>query len=183
MPVQHNQISGVKTPGYTSGVYYTTPFCHNFITQSLSANSVYYSPIAIGSRVGILSLAARVSTASAGSAVRLGIYNNNNCRPGSLILDAGTIDSTTTGVKEITLGSTLYLNPGWYWFTHFSSGAATLDSMNGSLLTGLIGNSVVATSQVTGLRATLAYSALPATAYLGSLLYISSCPLMWFKTA
>jgi hypothetical protein len=39
----------------------------------------------------------------AGSVTRLGIYGDNNGVPGDLILDAGTVDTTTTGVKQLAI--------------------------------------------------------------------------------
>lgn len=51
---------------------------------------------------------------TAGAVVRLGIYrSDSNGLPSTLILDAGTVDSTSTGVKEITISQTLAA--GSYW--------------------------------------------------------------------
>jgi hypothetical protein len=55
-------------------------------------------------------IACQVTVAgSAGAVVRLGIYANgaSNDYPGSLILDAGTVDATSTGVKEITISQAI----------------------------------------------------------------------------
>jgi len=55
-----------------------------------------------------------ISTAVAGGLVRLGIYNDDGSgKPGSLLLDAGEIDASTTGNKSITISQAL--NPGVYW--------------------------------------------------------------------
>jgi hypothetical protein len=56
-----------------------------------------------------------VTTGAASSTVRLGIYAEDATTglPGSLLLDAGTIDSTTTGFKELTISQAL--SPGRYW--------------------------------------------------------------------
>lgn len=181
MPIQPHQVSNILIPGYTSGRYYTTPFIHNTITQQLSANNVYYFPMWVATRIGISGIAARVTTAATGTC-RLGVYDNNNGIPNKLILDAGTIDTSSTGAKEITL-STTFLNPGWYWMALFAGINATFDSTNGFISTGLIGNTSVSVTQVTGLRATLTYAAFPTTATLASLLYSSSVPLLWIKIA
>lgn len=60
-------------------------------------------------RIGIY-----VSTAGgAGAEARLGIYNVGlDYYPTTLILDAGTVDCTSTGSKEISIDLTL--NRGWY---------------------------------------------------------------------
>lgn len=60
----------------------------------------------------------------AGSVTRAGIYNSDaNGLPSSLLLDAGTADTTTTGIKEITVSQAL--TPGLYWVTAVNQGAAT----------------------------------------------------------
>ena len=50
---------------------------------------------------------------SAGAVVRLGIYESNNGVPGALVLDAGTVDTTSTGTKTITISQTLAA--GYYY--------------------------------------------------------------------
>lgn len=183
--ISPGQITGILSAGYVSGNYYPVPArCHNYITQGLSGNSIYYTPVEIGTRVGITTISCKINSAATGATLRMGIYDNAGGKPGNLILDAGSVAVSTTGVKEVTLASTLYLLPGWYWFAIFSSGAPTLDSANGALLNGVIGFTTAGnTGQVTGLRATLTYSTFPSTANLTSLLYISSAPLLWFKAA
>lgn len=178
MPIVPSQTSNILVPGYASGRYYTTQNIHNTITQTLAANNLYYLPIYVANYINITAIAARVSTALAGTC-RLGIYDTLNGSPNKLIVDAGTIDTSSTGVKELAVS--VSLKAGWYWFTIFAGNASTFDSTNGMMSTGIIGNSVVSTSQITGLRATLAYTTLPATATLTSLLYVSSVPVMWFK--
>lgn len=49
----------------------------------------------------------------AGAKVRLSLYNDSNGVPGSLVLDAGEVDVTATGIKEIAISQTL--NRGIYW--------------------------------------------------------------------
>ena len=179
MPIVPSQTSNILVPGYASGRYYTTQNIHNTITQTLATNNLYYLPVYIAAYIQIIAIAARVSTALAGTC-RLGIYDNSNGLPSNRILDAGTIDTSSTGVKELAVSS-LYLKAGWHWFTVFAGNAATFDSTNGTISNGIIGNSIVTTTQVTGLRATLTYTTLPTVAPLTSLLYASSVPLLWFK--
>mgnify|MGYP002737179692 CR=1 FL=1 len=69
-------------------------------------------------------IAVNVSTAGGtGSVIRLGIYADSNGVPGSLILDAGTIDSSSTGTKEITISATK-LTGGRVWLAACQQGAA-----------------------------------------------------------
>lgn len=67
-------------------------------------------------RIGI-----EVVTTGAGSATRLGIYNDSDGKPDTLLLDAGTVDSSTsTGFKEATISQVL--NNAWYWLVCVAQG-------------------------------------------------------------
>lgn len=68
-------------------------------------------------------IACEVTTAAASSAVRLGVYASSPTdHPDSVVLDAGTVDSTTTGVKELTIAQTL--NRGLYWLAAVPQGGS-----------------------------------------------------------
>ena len=59
-------------------------------------------------------LAIEVTTLQAASLMRLGLYNSKaNGEPGDLLVDGGTVDTSTTGVKEATVD--VALAPGLYW--------------------------------------------------------------------
>lgn len=63
---------------------------------------------------------------SAGAVIRLGIYADGGGYPDALILDAGTLDATSTGgtnIREITISQTL--NMGLYWLAFVIQGGAT----------------------------------------------------------
>ena len=99
--------TGVRTNGYytgfhaainTTGVAYTA--------NTLYANFFVNYASDTFTRIGIY-----VSSAVAGNA-RLGIYNVENGVPTSLVLDAGTVSTGTTGEKEITISQAL--EPGVY---------------------------------------------------------------------
>lgn len=60
-------------------------------------------------------LGCEVTTAAATAVGRLGIYEDDGTgRPGVLLLDAGTVDASTTGAKEIAI-ATLALPDPLYW--------------------------------------------------------------------
>jgi hypothetical protein len=62
-----------------------------------------------------------VANATASELVRLGIYADSSNRPGSLLLDAGTIDlSTATGVKSITISQAV--STARYWIVAVRQG-------------------------------------------------------------
>jgi hypothetical protein len=70
-------------------------------------------------RIGV-----EVTTAgSTGAVIRLGLYaERGDGHPGDLVVDAGTVDATTTGLKEITINS--QASGPWTWIVVVSQGAA-----------------------------------------------------------
>lgn len=65
-----------------------------------------------------------ITTAAASTTIRLGIYERDSTNgAGALVLDAGTIDSSTTGGKEITISQTL---TGYYILAAICDGSASI---------------------------------------------------------
>lgn len=75
-----------------------------------------------GSRVDRVSIS--IKTARPNAEVRLGVYADADDWPGALLADFGTLDATTTGIKEIVLGSALDL-PERYWVAACTQGEPT----------------------------------------------------------
>jgi hypothetical protein len=64
------------------------------------------------------------TTIGAGSTVRLGIFADNAGVPGTVVVDAGTVDTSgATGVKELTIAQTL--TAGLYWLAAVPQGGTT----------------------------------------------------------
>lgn len=90
-----------------------------------------YTPLAVtnpaGATIHKINVATVTTAGSAGAVCRLGIYKDDGTgNPGKLVLDAGTVDvTTTTGTKSITLGSDITLQPGLYWLCAAPQGGAT----------------------------------------------------------
>ena len=86
-------------------------------TQGLaSANSLRAFPFYVPRLSRFDRIAMRVTTAGTGTTprVRLGLYKDNgNVYPSSLVFDAGEVDVSTNGVKEVTLNASL--PEGLYW--------------------------------------------------------------------
>src|SRR3990167_3160400 len=86
-------------------------------TQGLaSANSLRAFPFYVPRLSRFDRIAMRVTTAGTGTTprVRLGLYKDNgNVYPSSLVFDAGEVDVSTTGVKEVTINASL--PEGLYW--------------------------------------------------------------------
>ena len=78
-------------------------------TLNTALNTAYFLAIYFPIPTVIDSIRANVSTAgSAGAVVRLGVYASDaNGEPSSLLVDAGTIDGTTTGLQSIAINITV----------------------------------------------------------------------------
>jgi hypothetical protein len=95
-------------------------------TVSLTANEIGAMPFFIAKDATFDRILCEVTTAgAAGALIRLAIYTHDfsSGRPGSLVLDAGTVATTSIGVKEITISQ--LLQRGYYWFANQVNIAAT----------------------------------------------------------
>lgn len=126
---------------------------------TVGADRIYCFPFLVLKTESFDRISTRVSTAGAGN-IQLGIYLNNINKPGALLLDAGAVDISTTGVKELVIN--LQLTPGLYWLSLLPNVIATLyGSTAGVNLLGLsfpnngLGGSII------GYYTTQAYGALP----------------------
>jgi hypothetical protein len=70
-------------------------------------NRLYYMPVVFPYAVAVKSIICQLTAGGAGAAgsvVRLGIYlRDASGKPGNLLVDAGTVDATTGGVKSIVI--------------------------------------------------------------------------------
>lgn len=100
--------------GFKSGVYYTVP-APNVTTVGTAQGDCRAVGLKVDKTTSFDRIACEVTTAGTGTSVmRLGIYaDDGGGYPGALLLDAGTIDATSTGSKQITIAVTL--TPGVWW--------------------------------------------------------------------
>jgi hypothetical protein len=101
-----------------SGHWYVATSANATATAALTSGRLVLGQWYVPNSCTIDRIGAEVTTVgSAGSVVRLGIYADNGYgMPGSLVLDAGTIDGTSQTVQSITLGTPTSLSRGVYWF-------------------------------------------------------------------
>ncbi len=79
-----------------------------------NTDRLWASAFTVPRAMSIDRLAIEVTTLQAASLMRLGLYTSKaNTEPGDLIVDGGTVDTSTTGVKEATVD--VALQPGLYW--------------------------------------------------------------------
>lgn len=93
------------------------------------AGQVFYIWVPLIENVTLDRIAVYVRTAAASSTVRLGIYADDGAgRPGSRTLDAGTVDTSTTGGKAITISQAV-TTPGFWGAYLAAGGAPTTDAL------------------------------------------------------
>jgi hypothetical protein len=113
------QANAIGSSGLASGTYYTTS-SNTGTTQATvtTTGTVSYLPFLVERTTTFDRIACRTATTITGtSTVRLGIYNNSNKQPTTVLLDAGTVSvNATSTIYSITINQTL--NPGWYWLAH-----------------------------------------------------------------
>jgi hypothetical protein len=143
-------------PQHITGRYYTSVGAAGG-PGTPSANDLYATPITIPNSGSYDRIAVNVTTNAADNA-RLGIYNDNNGSPGSLVLDFGTVSLNTGGVREITISQAL-AGPQQYWLAVFiQAGLAALTVIGGVLGGSSSGGSA---GGANGVHRSLAYAALP----------------------
>lgn len=94
---------------FRSGYYsHGVPVAGTFGSLTLNVNTVRYKPFFVPVRRAFDRIGVNVATAGgAGAVARMGLYNSSGGKPSTLIVDAGTISTTSTGAKEITISQTL----------------------------------------------------------------------------
>jgi hypothetical protein len=164
-------FAGTRTPKlkFASGVYIRTPINIRATTTAIHQRT-YYTPIYIDQSTSFDRISFSTAGTFSGTAtVRLGIYNDTNGLPSTLILDAGTVSTTAAStIYEITISQTLS-NAGFYWLAwcqqgtapatpgYIGSGTGDSTTQNTYLLTAtasLINHSGAIQSTVTGAFAT-----------------------------
>jgi len=108
-------MGGVISLPLYSGFYYRTPNSTLAYNTLQVSNRSLYSPIYIPQTTTIDRIAMRTHSTFSGSSVfRLGIYNSTNGYPSTVLLDAGTVNTTAASTSyEITINQ--QLNQGFYW--------------------------------------------------------------------
>jgi hypothetical protein len=132
----------------------------NFSNTAASANRLYLTPFSVEENETLDRLAIRVSSGSAGSC-RLGIYTLDlNALTGSLVLDGGTVATTTTGVKALTVSA--QLSPGWYVLASVFDATPTLGNVLQTSHALALGYAADLSTRQPHLSASFTFGALPA---------------------
>jgi hypothetical protein len=108
-------------PGLVSG-WYAGP-AGVIDTISMAANVAMYTPFPVERNVTIDRIGLNIAAGVAASTVRLGIYGDTGGLPGTLLVDAGTINSASTGYMEITISTAI--TTGRVWLCAVMQGGAS----------------------------------------------------------
>lgn len=139
--------TSIFIPQKHTAEYYPNPPAHALGEIFPVLNNIYAYPLIVDEGMQGLPFARIAiymsSAGPANSGCRLGIYESayGGVSWGDLVLDAGVVDTTTTGLKEITISQAL--SPGLYWLAMaaqggvFSGGYVSDAGLNGSKVFGM----------------------------------------------
>lgn len=178
---------GLLTP--ISGAYYRTSTANATASQSASVNVTSYTPIQFNTSVTLDRIAIQTASSFSGTAsVRLGIFANSSNKPGTLILDAGTVAPIAASTSySITINQTL--SAGIYWVAMNSITAATTNNYFGSTNTQatnntLFGGALTSTTASSGAAGySQSYTATTAFANASSPSLTASAPFTYVRVA
>jgi hypothetical protein len=91
------------------------------VSTALTADRIYAHPFNVPKTITLDKIGVNCTTLVAGGSLRLGIYSDSNGEPSALVLDAGTVDTSGTGVKTIDINQ--QLTPNMYWLAAASKSA------------------------------------------------------------
>jgi len=153
---QYRKVGVTANRWYIAGVIGATALT----TVAASANVLRAIPFLVARTITLDQIAINVTTLIAGKA-RLGIYlDDGTIYPEQRLLDAGEVDTGTTGVKALSINQTL--TTGLYWLVHVANAAPTLRAVAvGGLLPILGIDSGIGTAFGVGYSRSYTYAALP----------------------
>lgn len=106
-------------------------------TTTFNDSVLYFAPVRIDDPATIDRIRIEVvSAGTAGAVVRVGLYEDDAGIPGALLVDAGTVDATSTGFKDAVVSQLVGPPLVWVGVVHQggASTKATLRSQGGDLL-------------------------------------------------
>jgi hypothetical protein len=112
----------------SSSSYVTSPVLADGATSTYAmvTGEILYLPVYVTHDGTATSLAINVNATGTATLARLGIYAASAGLPGSLLLEAGTVDVTTTGAKTLAISQAL--TSGLYFLAVEVNGSVTLTS-------------------------------------------------------
>lgn len=94
---------------------------------SVSADTLEFSPIILGSKTSISAIGCKVSDSEVGGHIRLGIYDcDANFLPKNLVIETASLSTASAGVVSETFASPVSLAAGIYWLAYVVDSANSL---------------------------------------------------------
>lgn len=168
VPMRAGDYYSASFPGTSSGT-----FNLNSLTGSVLVPARSTSLVRIGVRVTV--------AGSTGAVIRLGVYTFNFATNGAtLVQDAGTVDATTTGYKELTINASIGVGQAYFIGAVIQGAPTTIPTINigtGShpQLSGNSSGDSMITNSIPGLQTGGISGALPSTLAAGSLIAAGTC--------
>jgi hypothetical protein len=178
-PAIWNETADDLEAGQYSQVYNKLPAVGDYIreysfggpgTTPLNLDQMQASSIFVLRSVEVDQIAIEVTAAAAGGLGRLGIYAANaDGFPSNLLVDAGTYDASTTGVKTITLSPVVTLSQGINYLVNVRQSAGqysvrrAANAAGGAMYSRTAANAVGSGPNSLGFRLNSVSGALPAT--------------------
>ena len=159
-----SDLFGYRAVGTTLNRWYTSMLSGAALTTvAPTANVLRAFPFLVPNKMTLDQIAVNVTTLTAGKQ-RLGIYSDNgSVGPGALLLDAGEVDTGTTGVKAATISQAIPAGT-LLWLAVVGNAAPTVRALpvgGGIALLGL--DSTLGTNPGIGWTVAYTYGTLPAT--------------------
>lgn len=153
---------------HRSGIRYSANNIINGIpndtSEVMTANRLYFVPFTVPESQTYTRILMAVGTGNSGNA-RLGIYTSVGGVPAALVVDGGTISTTSTGEKEVTISQSLAAGQYFLAIVYDSGGAAAGSYGNSSTNTlAILGISGFGGAPYTHYYHSHTYGALPSTA-------------------
>jgi hypothetical protein len=183
---RYAQLPSTETAHYrTGGGYVANPIGGSWSSNTAANGTLLFIPFVAPATTTIDRIGIEVTSAgtAAASVHRLGIWADSSNVPGTLLVDAGTVATDSTGFKEATISQSVTVGTQ-YWLGVVQQGApATRATIRVSLNTGPVMVSSVSTGfptygiQATGITGALASS--PTIA--GGAGNVDGAPRIWVR--
>lgn len=112
--IQIDAVGCYHTPFWDDTEVHLTPEGGASGNKTLTANRLYAMRVLVAEKRTFTAISVIVTTAVAASTIRLGIANRTSTNSvGTLVVDGGTVDSSSTGMKTVTISTAL--DPGVYY--------------------------------------------------------------------
>lgn len=173
--------AGISTTKF-SATRYIVPMTTNAATtaDTLTQDLLCAIPFPLHSSGTVTRIGTNIQATGSGS-LRLGIYNSSGGQPGTLVLDAGTVSTGTTGDKEITISQALTAGPYFFAFLG-SSTTGSVRCYSATSVVNVFGTDTSTTHGSWMWRSSVTYGALPADESAQSYTVANGAmPILWLR--